>query len=225
MYPKNKNTDDFYETQYKIWTALSDGQWHRTKNLKETTKLSPRTLHKHLKRLVNSDMIERKIDKESGKYPIPVLYKAQPEVIEYVKTSEIRKQFSDKIDAMLKETKNNPLVILDMIHRWNEMYFIRILRQIQNQKDMTFEDRETQRELFLELNYRYFTRKLIEASNKIINEIDIDKCLIAQVKLRKEESEYIYNFFDELAKNKDFQNIMEQYQSTQTKEINQTKSR
>ncbi len=222
MIQSNKNTKAFYETQTKIWKALSDGQWHRTNNLKKTTKLSPRTLHKHLKQLTKDGLIDRKRDIESEKYPIPVLYKAQSDIIEATKTMEIMKKFSNKIDAILKETKNNPLIILDLINKWNQTNFIRLLKTIQNHKDIPLKEIETLTKLHLWLNYEWFTQILIEATTKIIKEVDINQCIIDQAKLNAKTAinweklneeitinwdrsmkELIKEFTEELLKNKE----------------------
>jgi len=50
--------------------VLSDGKWHRHKELLEKTGLSPTTLSKHLKEL-EKGIVEKRIDITSGEYPTP----------------------------------------------------------------------------------------------------------------------------------------------------------
>lgn len=59
----------------KIKRILADGKWHRYGEIVKTTGLSPATVSKHFKKL--RDVIEKKIDFESGEYPYPVYYKAR----------------------------------------------------------------------------------------------------------------------------------------------------
>ena len=70
--------DKAYYARRSIFKALSDGQWHRFIDLKEKSKLSPRTLAKHLNRMVKIQIIERKTDIEGGKYPFSFYIKPYP---------------------------------------------------------------------------------------------------------------------------------------------------
>lgn len=147
--------------------------------------------------MIKLQLIEKKVDSESGKYPVPVLYKAQPELLTYIKSSMMREEFSDNLEAMLKESKD-PLMILDMIHDVSQLNFIKILGQIQEDKSMTWEELIFLEELFLWENYRHFTLNLIAATGKIIDEIDIDKLLVSQAKRRKEILEMLIKRYEEL---------------------------
>lgn len=57
-----------------IHLLLDDGEPHRYDEIVEKTKLSTATVSKHLKELVSSKIVEKKVDLESGKYPYPVTY-------------------------------------------------------------------------------------------------------------------------------------------------------
>lgn len=149
--------------------------------LKEKTKLSSRTLSKHLSRMTNLRAAERKTDTESGEYPIPVLYKATPEFITHIVSSKGRKEIIDTIEPALTESKD-PLAILDGIHASSEAYFVTLLREIQNNKITTGQAINYYAECFLWANYRHLTSKLIEESRKIINEIDINKLQMDHIK-------------------------------------------
>lgn len=170
--------------------------------LKKTTKSSS-TLNKHLKQMIEHQTIEKKIDTECGEYPHPVLYKAHPEIITYIKMSMFREEFYDKIGTILKES-NDPLMILDIIHNWSQLTFIKILEQIQKDKNINFERKWKRIEYlgraFLWANYEFFTLDLITATLKIINEIDINKLLIAQAKRQKEMATNWYNILEDSQK-------------------------
>jgi len=197
MKPKKENEgiggyqrEKAYCAQRSILKALSDGQWHRNMELKETSKLSSRTLAKHLDMLQKARVIVKKRDVESGKYPVPVFYKAQDILLIYMRSSLLREEFSNKVDAMTEETRD-PLMILDVIHDFSQLAFIRILRQIQEDKKITWEQRNFLEEFFLWSNYKYFTMELIEASMRIVDKIDIDQLLMSQAKRKKEACETI----------------------------------
>jgi DNA-binding HxlR family transcriptional regulator len=65
------------EKRKLILSILSDGEWHRHKEILEKTRLSPTTLSKHLKDLTKG-IVEKKLDLESKEYPYPVLYRLKP---------------------------------------------------------------------------------------------------------------------------------------------------
>jgi len=64
-----------HHSRQKIFEVLSDGEWHRYEEIKKHTRLSSATLAKHLKALEKLQLIEKKIDLKSGKYPYPVYYR------------------------------------------------------------------------------------------------------------------------------------------------------
>jgi len=149
--------------------------------LKEKTKLSSRTLAKHLNQMTNIQIVEKKSDVESGKYPVPVLYKATPELTTYVKASITREEFANDLESLLDESKD-PLILLDAIHDSSQLGFIELLTQIQQNKIVTIEQINFFAECFIWANYIQFTSKLIEASRKIIYDLNITQLLINQAK-------------------------------------------
>lgn len=163
MNPNNPINKQY--NQQLILLALSDGQWHRNMELKEKTKLSPRTLSKHLHELEKElHWIERKEDTQSGEYPHPVLYKATDTTIKYVALMKTTFEYADNIETMLKETKD-PFPILDDILRVSKIYFIQILAGIQY-KMMTWKQIDYATSLFLHSPYEIYTTTLIEAVTK-----------------------------------------------------------
>jgi hypothetical protein len=81
---------------------------------------------------------------------------------------------------MLQETKN-PLVILDLIHLWSQENFLLILRQIKNKK-INSNNLYFIENFYLWDYYQFFTMKLIAATAKIIDEIDIDRIASSLIK-------------------------------------------
>lgn len=165
----------------EILAALSDGQWHRNMELKEKTKLSSRTLAKNLNEMTNLRIIEKKTDVESGKYPVPVLYKVEPRVKTYIEAMLTREELVNQLEPALNETKD-PLILLEAIHEWSQASFLRLLGRIQENKNITKEEIQFFEECFLWTYYERWTSKLIEASRKIINDINIAQLLINQAK-------------------------------------------
>jgi hypothetical protein len=181
-----------------LYAAMEDGEWHRCIELKKITKLSSRTLAKHIEELVKLKLMERKEDRESGEYPIPVFYKLDSTFInDFIKQNSMRKVFSDNIGEMIDETKD-PLMIYDMVNAFCQVFFIQILKEIQNNKKIDNEELEYLEEMFLWYNFRYFTSALISASFKIIDKIDVNQLLLEQVIRQKEISELAIKRYAEL---------------------------
>lgn len=123
----------------KVLFALIDGQWHRNKELKERTKLTARTLSKHLGELEkNLHWVERKEDTESGEYPHPVLYKATNAAIPFIKYMDIVFQNADTIEKEIDEV-TDPLKVLRKIHKGEEYYLYLTILEIATFKYMTKE--------------------------------------------------------------------------------------
>jgi DNA-binding HxlR family transcriptional regulator len=130
------NTDQKTLSQNLILIALSDGQWHRIKELKENIKLSPRTLYKRLNELEKElKWIERREDTESGEYPYPVLYRATELILPIAIQIKTVHHNADNIEKNLKKTKD-PLKLLDNFHILNLYYFSLLLETIQENKHM-----------------------------------------------------------------------------------------
>lgn len=190
-------TDKAHKARWAILESLSDGQWHRNMELKEKTKLSSRTLAKHLSQMTAIQIIEKKTDAESGKYPLPVLYKATPELTTYIKSSMSRQELANLIEPALNEAKN-PLSILDAIHASSQLYFIELLAQIQQNKITTKEQINFFGECFLWANYKKYMLKLIEASCKIIKDLNITESLVNQAKREKRISEQTLKIYGKM---------------------------
>lgn len=167
------------KAKWTILEALADGNWYRNKDLKEKTNLSPRTLDKHLKRMVKIPIIERKEDIKSGKYPVPVLYRIISPFDTYVKAKIMRTEFADGIEEMLDEAKD-PLIILDAIHTFSHTGFIELLTEIQERDKITNDELYFFGECFLWGNYKILIARLMGESRKMKNELNILQLLINQ---------------------------------------------
>lgn len=66
----------------RILEALSDGKWHRYKEIEEKTELSAATVSKHLKEM-EGVIIQKRVDLESGEYPYPAYYKIGREEFDF----------------------------------------------------------------------------------------------------------------------------------------------
>ena len=111
-----------------IYKALSDGKWHRFTEIKEETKLSSRNLTENLKKSEKAEIIDRKVDKESGKYPVPVLYKAKPFLLTYIKNIARWQKYTEQLDFLLKESKD-PLLVLEM-QTMRQIHCVQFLEEI-----------------------------------------------------------------------------------------------
>jgi transcription initiation factor IIE alpha subunit len=149
--------------------------------LKEKTKLSSRTLTKHLNQMTSLQIIKKKTDVESGKYPVPVLYKAAPKLTIYMKSEISEEEIANRMESALNETKD-PLIVLEEIHASSQECFIELLTAIQQNKIITDEEINFFAEYFLWANYKQYISKLLEASRKMINNLDITQSLINQAK-------------------------------------------
>ena len=160
------------KAEWAILKVLADGEWHRNKDLREKTELSSRTLDKRLKRLVKISVVERKEDVESGKYPVPVLYRLVSAFVTYVNAKLLREQFVDKIEGILDETKD-PLVILDMIHAFSHTGFVHLLEEIKERDEITNDELFFFGECFLWGHYKILIARLMGESRKLKNELNV----------------------------------------------------
>ena len=166
MNPNNPIHKQYH--QQRILIALSDGQWHRNKELKDKTKLTPRTLSKHLNELEKElHWIERREDTESGEYPHPVLYKATHSIAScgrYIKTIIDN---ADEIETDLTETKD-PLQLLKEFHEINLYYFTLILEKIQESKSKNLKELDSIMKFVYYSPYEIYTKQIITAFTKAV---------------------------------------------------------
>lgn len=170
----NENIDRERKARNKIFMVLSDGKPHRIKELK--TVVSSRTLYgeKFLKTF--EGFIERREDKESGEYPYPVYYRANPTLMSVFTQSNKIGLAWKKIEKQFLETKNF-VSALEQINEETNRYMLIALSNFKRQNiDVT--DPKIVR-LFLDAfvwqGYEILTWRLIVRSMKFINDIDLEK--------------------------------------------------
>jgi DNA-binding HxlR family transcriptional regulator len=161
-----------YTTEYKLYNqqliliTLSDEQWHRYKDLKEKTKLSSRTLSKHLNELRHElHWIEQEKD-TSGKYPHSVLYRVTSAIAPYATYLENCSKIAENIERQIKENKD-PISIVETLHKANLFYITSLLEEIQK-KFVSKKQIEGMMNLFLFSPYQVYIETLIETfTNKV----------------------------------------------------------
>jgi DNA-binding HxlR family transcriptional regulator len=170
--------------RWLIVKVLSDRKMHQNKEIREKTKLSSKTLDKHLKQLQAQKLIQRIEDDQSGKYPHPVYYRAEPELVTYSDARTMTDEVIQGIEPALQECRD-PLMLLDGFHAANSGFLLGILSQLEGMKDISEYDWNWRLELFAWQPYRAFTEKLVLATKKILNHIDTERLLIEQAKRNK----------------------------------------
>ena len=203
---QNKGMGDYQiekaeKAKWAILEALADGDWHQNKDIREKTELSSRTLDKHLKRLVKIPVVERKEDVESGKYPVPVLYRIISPFDTYVKTKLSRELFADHIEEMLDEAKD-PLLILDAIHGLSQAGFVQLLEEIQDGDEITNNELYFFGECFLWGYYKIVIARLMGESRKMKNELNVLQLLIKQAERQIEIHTKTLQIYKEMEKKK-----------------------
>jgi predicted transcriptional regulator len=187
------------EVRNAIYEVLSDGQWHRIKELKERTKISPTTLYSKLESLEELTLIERKEDIEKGKYA--VLYKAIPEMLTVIRVRRLTKEINQTLEQILVETKD-PLFILDTIHLFSQLGVLTVLKSLsllkKKNRNISWELVEFFEETLIWHPYKSLTLNLIASSMKTVDDIDMNQLLISQAERKKEESKMDIKKLEEL---------------------------
>lgn len=162
--------------------ALIDKQWHRYKEIKEKTKLSNPTLSKHLKEL--KPLLEKKTDKTT--YPPLVYYKINEIfALELARSLTIEVCWKEIGEKFLK-TKDLSST-LDDINAITNQFLVNTIFAIKYNKKLR-EDPEVTH-LYLEMvvweSYKTLTWNLIDATRKIVDDIDFEQ-LAKNVKKKAE---------------------------------------
>lgn len=158
----NENIEKTRKAVMKILKVLSDEKWHQWKELLEKTKISSRTLVKHLSRLEKDKFIQSKREKTNMRL---VYYKAEPEVVTYTEAETSTEEISQQIEGTLLETKN-PMAILRIINNANNFMIMYMIKQLGVEKSFPKSKLRFLMEFWVWESYRVLTWKLIEASWK-----------------------------------------------------------
>jgi DNA-binding HxlR family transcriptional regulator len=168
----------------RIAKFLSDEKPHQFKEIKKATKLSPPTLSKRLKELVEVGLVNKKVDTKSGKYPYPVYYTATGELSDFAKTAMFVEEASAGIEEAISAEKQ-PLLLLDALHMANTVEMVMILKELKKDKSRLRPDMIFNWQLWALEPYRALSLKIIEASAKVIEKIDIDQIQKTQLEAWK----------------------------------------
>jgi DNA-binding transcriptional ArsR family regulator len=178
------NLEKASEALMKILRVLSDENWHQNSELAEKTGISSATLSKHLKNLRKLKLAQLKVDYESGKYPEPHYYKAEPELVTYSEAKIRTLELSEHIEPSLLESRD-PLMLLEIIHLSSEANLELLLRQMKEEKNLSESKMSFLAELFVWEPFIVLSWKLLESTRKIVDEIDFTKLQKDQVKRMK----------------------------------------
>ena len=177
------------EARNAIYNVLSDGQWHRIKELKERTRISPTTMYRKLKLLEENFLIERKEDVKKGKYA--VLYKAIPELVTIIRMRKLTTDLSQTLEKLLAETKD-PLLAVDSIHLFSQLGILTVLKILsllkKEKRDIPWTLVEFLEESLIWNPYRSLTLNLVRISMKTTDDIDLPKLLSSQAERNKKNN-------------------------------------
>ena len=170
---RDENMEKALEARATILKVLSDGQWHQTKDLKVETKVSSRTLYKHLKEL--EAFIERREETESGFPTPPVYYRASPTLLSLIAESFVIKTTTEGIMADLLNTKDLSSVLW-FVNKLTNVKILSVLSAIKKQsREVTDPELTFLLRSFVWKNYEYLTLGLVKTSMKIIDDLDIEQ--------------------------------------------------
>ena len=157
-----------------------EGKEYRYKELKKKTGLNDPTLAKYLKPLINLKLVSKRVDLESGKYPYPAYYRAEPEFLTWIDAQISTKELSEQIEGVLLETKS-PMFVLELINLQNYVSTSFTLQKLKEDKDIPEHKLGFLLELFAWEPFQVLTWNLIKACKKNIDVIDIDQIQIHQL--------------------------------------------
>lgn len=165
------NIDGKTKSVKRILKTLSDEKWHKYGELLEKTKISSRTLTKHLDYLKECNLIK----KEKREYP-SAYYKAEPELVTWTEATFSIEEFSKQIEPLLLKTKN-PFLVLDIINARCQGALKITIGKLMDEKNTPKHKLHFFLELFVWAPYRVFTWKLIETTKKHIDKIDSEQVI------------------------------------------------
>ena len=148
------------ETRMELLSLLQDGKWHQYSEIKRNTKLSSATISKHLKML--KDLLDKKVDVESGAYPYPVYYRIKENSrARFMACFGIKvylhiREFLDALGKAEQQTE-----YLGLLTEYFHNGIVSLLRYKNEQKDLTAQE--------VDFMVRLFTRPLEPAIKNFID--------------------------------------------------------
>jgi hypothetical protein len=154
-----------------VLTVFSDGKEHRYTDIKRASKLNDPTLAKLLSRFTELKMIKQRWD--TSTYPHASYYKPEPELVLYSKSQQETEEQYELIESNLSKTKD-----LSAILQWIQIVILKRTIEIIRQYKM---NNKVEPQLNFLMNtlvwepFKNLTWKLVESTEKIIDEIDVKK--------------------------------------------------
>jgi hypothetical protein len=158
-----------------ILRILSDAKAHQYSEIKKETKLNSPTLAKHLKRLKEVKVLKKRIDTKSGKYPYPVYYNVNPAFLPQLTIILMTEREMHEIEKIISDPKKTPLDVLDQINIRNNALILFALKQYKENKNVPQGVTNFVLEIAVWHPYRVLTAHLVEATKKIVENIDIEE--------------------------------------------------
>lgn len=171
---KGENKAKSLEARTKILEVLFDGKWHQTKDLKVETKVSSKTLYKHLDALAN--FIEKRVEPKENLPKAPVYYRATPTLLALKFESELTAASMKDIIKNLSNPKEL-VPFLKVINMLNNFQILVVLETIQK-SNLKFSDTKQISFLmrsFVLTPFEHQMAALVKATSKIIDSIDFDQ--------------------------------------------------
>jgi hypothetical protein len=184
----SENMEKAYKATIRILNRLSDFEWHRTKDLTVEIHVSSKTFYtKFLKDF--GLFVEKREDKENGKYPYPVYYKLRP-MLSFSPLEQMLLLQSELEDVEREFLERKSISFaMKQIRALSDIHLIKALAFF---KDHNIRDMKTAKRLFnlfVWKSYEKVTLKLAELSIKFMDELDFEKAVkeVCEVKEIGEE--------------------------------------
>lgn len=158
----------------KILTILSDGKWHRIKDLRKA--VSSRTLYDGRFLDTFERFIEKREDKENGKYA--VFYRANPTLMSAFFQMDLTNAEWKDIEEQFLTSKDLSFA-LEQLNIINNLNIVMTLTNIKS-KNFAVRNPEIVKlffETFVFSPYEILVSRLVNASRKIINDIDLNQVM------------------------------------------------
>ncbi|MGD0029480.1 MAG: winged helix-turn-helix domain-containing protein [Candidatus Bathyarchaeia archaeon] len=166
-------TKDKIHNRWKILHVIRDGEWHQYKDIKKETDLSPPILAKHLKELRR--FIEKKEGEEDNR---ETYYKANSALMSAFFQMDLTNAEWEDIEEQFLKSKDLSFA-LEQLNTATNLNIIMALTNIKS-KNFDIGNPEVVQlffETFVFSPYEILVSKLVEASKKIIDDIDLNQVM------------------------------------------------
>jgi len=164
---------DKISNRWKILNVLRDGGWHQYKEIKEETDLSPPILAKHFKELRR--LIEKKEGEEDNR---ETYYKANPALMSAFFQMDLTSAEWEDIEEQFLKSKDLSFA-LEQLNMTSNLNIIMALANIKS-KNFDIGNLEAVQlffETFVFSPYEILVSRLVNASRKVIDDIDLNQVM------------------------------------------------